>query len=115
MSALPKEKYTLEEYLELDRNSDERLEFWDGEVFSMSGVSDEHDRIEGNIYFHLRSHSGKRGCRVFLANMRIKVPTMEPNNRTGTSLAGTPVGLAEEVRFELTVVFQLRRFSRPLP
>ncbi|HZF40247.1 MAG TPA: hypothetical protein VE715_15580 [Blastocatellia bacterium] len=40
MSAQPKLRYTLEEYLELDRNSDERLEFWDGEVFSMSGVSD---------------------------------------------------------------------------
>ena len=42
MSAQPNLRYTLEEYLELDRNSDERLEFWDGEVFSMSGVSDQH-------------------------------------------------------------------------
>jgi Uma2 family endonuclease len=78
MSALPKEKYTLEEYLELDRNSDERLEFWDGEIFSMSGVSNEHDQIEGNIYSHLRPLARKRGCRVFLANMRIKVPMMPP-------------------------------------
>jgi Uma2 family endonuclease len=39
MSTQPKLRYTLEEYLELDRVSDERLEFWDGEIFSMSGVS----------------------------------------------------------------------------
>ena len=56
MSAISKAKYTLEEYLELDRNSDERWEYWDGEVFSLSGVSPEHDRIEGNLHFHLRAH-----------------------------------------------------------
>jgi Uma2 family endonuclease len=49
MSAQPKRRYTLEEYLELDKNSDERLEYWDGEIFSMSGVSDEHDQIEGIV------------------------------------------------------------------
>ncbi len=43
MSAQQKRPYTLEEYMELDRNSDERLEYWDGEIFSISGVSDEHD------------------------------------------------------------------------
>ena len=46
MSAQPNLRYTLEEYLELDRNSDERLEFWDGEVFSMSGVSDQHSNVK---------------------------------------------------------------------
>lgn len=78
MSALPKEKYTLEEYLELDRNSDERLEFWDGEIFSMSGASDPHDQIETNLIFQLRLRLIGGACRVFAANMRIKVPTMPP-------------------------------------
>jgi Uma2 family endonuclease len=78
MAANPERRYTLEEYLELDRTSEERLEFWDGEVFCMSGVSDEHDAIEGNIYAFLRSQLSERGCRVFLANMRIKVPSAPP-------------------------------------
>ncbi|MEK7833080.1 MAG: Uma2 family endonuclease, partial [Acidobacteriota bacterium] len=78
MSALPKHKYTLEEYLELDAKSEERLEYWDGEIFSMSGVSNEHDQIEGNLNFRLRSRSQDRGCRVLQANMRIKVPSMPP-------------------------------------
>jgi Uma2 family endonuclease len=42
LTALQKQKYTLEEYLELDANSEERLEYWDGEIFSMSGVSSQH-------------------------------------------------------------------------
>jgi Uma2 family endonuclease len=78
MSAQPKRRYTLEEYLELDKNSDERLEYWDGEIFSMSGVSDEHDQIEGNLYLLLRLRLAGRNCRPFLANMRIKVPAMPP-------------------------------------
>ena len=78
MAANPERRYTLEEYLELDRTSEERLEFWDGEVFCMSGVSEEHDAIEGNIYAFLRSQTRERGCRVFLANMRIKVPAAPP-------------------------------------
>ncbi len=36
MSAPPKLRYSLEEYLELDQNADERLEYWDGEIFKMS-------------------------------------------------------------------------------
>jgi Uma2 family endonuclease len=78
MAANPERRYTLEEYLELDRTSEERFEFWDGEVFCMSGVSHEHDAIEGNIYAFLRSQLSERGCRVFLANMRIKVPSAPP-------------------------------------
>jgi Uma2 family endonuclease len=78
MSAVSKQKCTLEEYLELDRNSDERLEYWDGEIFSMSGVSPEHDQIEGNLHYSLRSRVADSNCRVFLANMRIKVPSLPP-------------------------------------
>ncbi len=91
MSALPKHKYTLEEYLELDAKSEERLEYWDGEIFSMSGVSNEHDQIEGNLNFRLRSRSQDRGCRVLQANMRIKVPSMPPYRYGDVSgLCGQP-------------------------
>ncbi len=78
MSAQPKLNYTLEEYLELDRNSEERLEYWEGEIFSMSGVNSEHDQVESNLHFLLRQKLSGKGCRVFLANMRIKVPSLPP-------------------------------------
>jgi Uma2 family endonuclease len=78
MSSQPKRHYTLEEYLELDKNSDERLEYWDGEIFSMAGASDEHDQIEGNLHFLLRLRLDESKCRAFLANMRIKAPSLPP-------------------------------------
>ncbi len=79
MTALPKPIYTLEEYLELEQSTDEiRYEFCDGEVWAMAGASDEHDRIQGNIFFALRSKFGGRKCRAFLVDMRVKVPSSPP-------------------------------------
>ncbi len=92
MSALPKPYYTLEEYLELDRNSEERLEYWDGEIFSMSGASDQHDNIETNVITHLNLRLRPKGCRAFTGNFRIKVPSLPPYRYGDSSaLCGKPV------------------------
>lgn len=78
MAANPKRKYTLEEYFDLELSTNERFEYFDGEIFSMSGVSEQHDQIEGNSYLAIRLGLDGRGCRVFMANMRIKVPSLPP-------------------------------------
>ncbi|MEW6130359.1 MAG: Uma2 family endonuclease [Acidobacteriota bacterium] len=78
MSAIPKTSYTLEEYLELDRTSEERFEFWNGEIFLMSGVSPNHARIEMSVALSLSNCTSRRGCEVFPANIRLKVPSMPP-------------------------------------
>lgn len=78
MSANLKHKYTLEEYFELDRTSEERWEYFDGEVFRLSGVSEAHGEIETNIIFSLKSRLDNAKCRVFPANIRLKVPAMPP-------------------------------------
>ena len=78
MAANPERRYTLEEYLELDRTSEERLEFWDGEVFCMSGGSRTHDRILVNCLVHLSAKVNPSKCPVFSSDMRIKVPAAPP-------------------------------------
>ena len=78
MAANPEHRYTLEEYLELDRTSEERLEFWHGEVFCMSGGSEAHVEIESNLVAFLKPRLRERGCRTFLGNVRIKVPSAPP-------------------------------------
>ena len=45
MTALPKPHLTIEEYIELDKNSEERFEYFDGEIFAMAGGSPSHARI----------------------------------------------------------------------
>ena len=74
MSAIPKTKMTYEEYLEFDRNSEEKFEYFDGEVFCMSGAKRNHVRVQGNIFSALHSKIRPRGCETFLSDMRVKVP-----------------------------------------
>lgn len=97
MAANPERRYTLEEYLELDRTSEERLEFWDGEVFCMSGGSEWHYEIEGNIYAFLKSRLSQRGCRVFTGNARIKVPSAPPYRYADVSALCGEAAVFEEI------------------
>lgn len=78
MSALPKHKYTLEEYYELIQTAEGRLEYWDGELFDMSGASKEHYAIEGNFIAFLKLQLMAKGCDVFPSNTAIKVPSLPP-------------------------------------
>ena len=78
MAANFERRYSIEEYLTLDRESEARLEFYNGKIFNMSGTSAEHNEIELNIATNLRGQLRNRNCRLFLANMRIKVPAAPP-------------------------------------
>ena len=78
MATIPEHHYTLEEYIELDKNSEERLEYFAGEVVSMSGGSLSHNRIEINVITGLHSRSANGKCSVLPADMRLKVPKAPP-------------------------------------
>ncbi|MGH9769125.1 MAG: Uma2 family endonuclease [Blastocatellia bacterium] len=78
MSAELKPFYTLEEYLVLERESEVRYEYWNGEVFAMSGGTMNHERVMRNVYDWLRSSLRKKGCEIFTCNMQIKVPAAPP-------------------------------------
>ena len=49
MTAIPKYKYTLEDYIELEKNSEERWEYFEGEVWSIAGASPNHEEITINL------------------------------------------------------------------
>ena len=85
-------KYTLEEYLELDHNSEEKIEYWDGYVFTLAGGSQKHDQIQSNTHFALRTKLRGKPCRVFLSDMRLEVPDYPPYRYPDLSaLCGTPI------------------------
>ena len=62
-----------EEYLELERNSETKHEYFDGEIFAMSGASRKHNLIVANVVGELRSQLKKRPCRVYPSDMRLKI------------------------------------------
>ncbi len=73
-----KHNYTLEEYAELETASEERLEYFEGNVWSMAGASDRHEDIVINIATELKNKLRGRGCKVYGSNLRVKVPIYPP-------------------------------------
>ncbi len=79
MEAIKKEKnYSLEEYFELEKSTNEKFEFWNGNVWSMSGASFAHNRIVMNLSIEIGTKLREKGCDVFPSDMRIKVPKYSP-------------------------------------
>lgn len=70
--------YSLEEYAELEKSSEERLEYFDGNVWSMAGASAKHEEIVANTITELKNKLRGRNCRVFGSNLRVKVPIYSP-------------------------------------
>jgi len=77
MTAQPKHRYSLKDYYDLEKNSEEKFEYWDGNVWSMAGASPAHERVVSNLIFHLRTIL-KRNCSVFGSNLKVKVPIYAP-------------------------------------
>ena len=74
MSAIrKKKKLTEDEYLVLENEAEFRSEFYDGEMFAMSGASFPHNVLQINLIaeLHLRLKGGK--CKVFGSDLRVKV------------------------------------------
>ena len=65
-----------EEYLEIERKAEDKSEYYNGEMFAMSGVSRRHDRIAVQLTFLFAQHLRGKRCEAFTANMRVlAVPT----------------------------------------
>lgn len=78
MSAIVKPRHTLEEYFELERTSEEKYEYFNGEVFCMSGTTRNHSLIAGNILATLKSALREQGCEVHGPDLRVKTPGLPP-------------------------------------
>jgi Uma2 family endonuclease len=69
----PERRVSLEEYLELERASEEKHEFVEGEVFAMGGASPRHNSIVGNVLAELHQQLRAGPCRVFPSDLRVQV------------------------------------------
>jgi len=74
MSAIPKIKLTPEEYLEFERKSEIKHEFFDGEIFAMSGAKRNHNKITTNLSGLVWQHLKGKNCENYSNDMRVFVP-----------------------------------------
>jgi len=75
---IPPHRYTLEEYFALERGSEARYEFWDGEIVCMSGGSLQHSIISDNLHVLSSGLLSGQDCRAFSGGMPIKTPALPP-------------------------------------
>lgn len=79
MSALPQQtKMTVEEYIELLKNSDERFEYFDGEIVSMAAGKIAHGGIAANVARNIGNLLEARNCRVFGGDTAVKTVKAHP-------------------------------------
>jgi Uma2 family endonuclease len=64
-------RYTIEEYLALERQSEERHEYIDGQIYAMAGESNEHADISVNLVSELRSQLKGTPCRVWTKDSKV--------------------------------------------
>jgi Uma2 family endonuclease len=75
MSALSRKKWTPETYLEFERASQERHEFVNGDVYLMTGASENHNLIVSNVITILNLQLRSRPYRVYPSDMRVQIST----------------------------------------
>lgn len=78
-------RYTVEEYLALERQSEERHEYIDGQIYAMAGESNEHADMSVNLVVELGSQLKGTPCRAWTKGS--KVPC-GPDIRSYKSIKG---------------------------
>lgn len=73
MTALPKPRMTVEDYLAGELASEIRHEYIDGELHAMAGASDRHGLIVSSLVFALKPHARRKGCQLYSSDMKVRL------------------------------------------
>jgi Uma2 family endonuclease len=76
MTASAHAYFTPEDYLELERLSLIKHEYFQGQVVAMAGASKAHVIITGNLSALLNNHLRGSGCIVYATDMKVRVPSL---------------------------------------
>jgi len=96
-------RFTVEEYLRIERGAEERHEFRDGQIVAMSGGSVVHSQIISNCNREIGNRLKGKSCRTYDSNLRIRIsrgtsysypdvtvicgpPVIDPDDRWGETV-----------------------------
>lgn len=85
-----RELYSVEEYLAMERASEVRHEYLDGEIFEMAGESLSHGRISTNLVSELRRQLRGRPCDVLSKDMKVRSGWLPSPRRVEKGLFSYP-------------------------
>lgn len=69
-----KQKFTIEEYLEMENAAEEKHEYYQGEIFAMSGAKHSYNIVVRNIYFALGEKLKGKPCQPLGSDSRVHIP-----------------------------------------
>jgi Uma2 family endonuclease len=72
--AYQKRHYTVEEYLEMEKASTVKHEYFQGEIFAMSGAGDNHNEIFSNVFGEIAHKLKGKSCRPYGSDKRMNIP-----------------------------------------
>jgi Uma2 family endonuclease len=61
------------EYHEIEQSSNIKYEYVDGRIYAMSGGTQKHATIAGNIFAVLKAHLRGKPCKVFNSDMKVQL------------------------------------------
>jgi Uma2 family endonuclease len=73
MSAMQVPKLSVEEYLAMERATDSRSEYHDGEIFPVVAATWEHARVAANVGHCLSGRLGDGACHLVNSSIRVQV------------------------------------------
>lgn len=71
--AFGRQKFTIQEYLEMEEAAIEKHEYYKGEIFAMSGPKVPHNEISGNLYYAFRKRLEGKKCKPYNSDQRIHI------------------------------------------
>jgi Uma2 family endonuclease len=83
-------RYTVEEYLALERASAERHEYLGGEIYAMAGGSPAHGAICTNLVAEIRNQLKGTPCQAFTKDLKVRSGPRPPKARSRTGLFSYP-------------------------
>lgn len=72
--AYGKNKLTIEEYLQWEKEGREKHEFYRGEIFAMAGAGSRHNIIFKNLFRDISSQLKGKPCQPYGSDLRIHIP-----------------------------------------
>lgn len=75
MSTVPVPRFTIPQYLEIERSAQRKSEYYRGQIFLMSGASREHNLIVANLLASIHNALRDKPCLVFPSDMRVRCPS----------------------------------------
>jgi Uma2 family endonuclease len=103
-----KMRYTIEEYLDMERASDVKHEYYQGEIFAMSGASPRHNWMFTNVFGKLCMQLKGCSCFPYGSDMRMHIPENTLFTYPDISIyCGDPIEINEDTLIQPTVIIEL--------